>query len=107
MCFNPILYMEDQNSPLITEKGIKGSSNLIIEITPSSNSYIDRYVKKGKYEPFGVQEYWIADPGNKTLGIYKLDKKQEYKLFLFLAEGGEVKSSVLKGISFELREIIA
>ena len=106
--FQPdLIYLEDQKSSLITDKGIGGSPNLIIEIISPSNSYIDGSVKKGKYDLFGVEEYWIADPGNKTLEIYNLDEKQEYKLSLFLAEGGEVKSSVLKEISFELSGIFA
>ncbi len=104
--FQPdLIYLKDQNSPLLSEKGIIGAPDLIVEIISPSNSYIDRYVKKGKYAQFGVQEYWIADPGNKTIEVYNLAEGQEYSLTLFLAEEGEVKSSVLEGLTFELSNI--
>lgn len=103
--FQPdLVYVKQENLAIIQEKGIIGAPDLIIEIISPSNSYIDRYVKKAKYEQFEVQEYWIADPGNKTLEIYNLIENQ-YKLFLFLAEDGLVNSSVLEGLSFELSEV--
>jgi hypothetical protein len=54
-----------------------------------------------------MQEYWIADPGNKALEMYNVTGNQDYNLFLFLAEEGEVKSSVLEGLYFALNEIIS
>src|SRR5699024_4515976 len=103
--FQPdLIYLNDQNSPHIGFKGIEGTPNLIIEIISPSNSYIDRYVKKAKYEQFGVKEYWIVDPGNKTLEVYSL-VEEAYHLFLFLAEEGSVKSAVSEVLSFELRDI--
>lgn len=104
--FQPdLIYVDDQHASIIREKGIEGVPDLIIEIISPSNSYIDRYIKKGKYAQFGVKEYWIVDPANKTLEVFSLDQGQEYGLFLFLAEGGEVKSALLKDLSFELKEI--
>lgn len=104
--FQPdLVYLENQNSPFISDKGIEGVPDLIIEIISPSNSYIDRYVKKSNYALFGVKEYWIADPGNNTLEVYNLAENQEYNLFLFLAGEGEVKSVILQGLAFELREI--
>lgn len=103
--FQPdLIYLRDQNSPIVGFKGIEGAPDLIIEIISPSNSYIDRYVKKAKYEQFGVKEYWIVDPGNKTLEVYSL-VEGAYDLFLFLAEEGAVKSVVLSGLSFELKDI--
>lgn len=43
-----------------------------------------------------MKEYWIADPGNKTLKIFSLNEQKKYKLFLSLAEEGIVKSGVLE-----------
>ena len=106
--FQPdLIYLKDQKSPSLSEKGIIGAPDLIVEIISPSNSYIDRYIKKKKYSQFGVQEYWIVDPGNKTLEIYNLAEDQEYSLTLYLAVEGEVKSSVLEGLNFELGEIFA
>lgn len=106
--FQPdLVYVKQENAAIIQEKGIIGTPDMIAEVISPSNSYIDRYVKNGKYAQFGVKEYWIADPGNKTLEVYSLAENQEYKLFLFLAEEGTVTSATLKGLSFELKEIFS
>lgn len=88
-------------------RGIEGRPDLIIEIISPSNSYIDRYIKKKKYEEFGVKEYWIADPGNKTLEIFSLNEQKQYELFLFLAEEGHVRSGVLEEMGFDLKGTFA
>src|SRR5690606_7445910 len=104
--FQPdLVFVKKERLNIIQEKGIIGAPDLIVEIISPSNSYIDRYVKKTKYAQFGVKEYWIADPGNKTLEVYKLAEGSDYQLFLFLAEEGEVKSSLLEGLTFELSDI--
>ena len=84
-----------------------GTPNLIVEVISPSNSYIDRYSKKAKYEQFGVQEYWIVDPANKTLEIFAITASRQYELFLFLPMEGTVKSTILSNLNFELSDIFA
>lgn len=103
--FQPdIVFIEKQNLKIIKEHGIEGAPDLVVEVISPTNSYIDRYSKKAKYEEFGVKEYWIVDPGNKTLEIFVL-KEGVYELFLFLAEDGKVFSKLLKEVNFELFNI--
>ena len=82
-----------------------GIPDLVVEVISPSNSYIDRYSKKVKYEQFGVKEYWIADPANQTLEIFALGSAGNYELFLFLPQQGSVKSTVLNSLDFELANI--
>jgi Uma2 family endonuclease len=100
-----LVFVTSTNSSIIQEKGIMGTPNLVAEITSPTSSYIDRYAKKAKYEQFGVQEYWIVDPANKTLEIFEINASSQYKLLLSLAIRGKVLSNVLKESSFELAEI--
>ena len=100
-----LVFVSAARSPIIQEKGIMEAPDLIAEIISPSNSYIDRYSKKAKYEQFGVKEYWIVDPANKTLEIFVLTAAQHYELFLFLAAEGNVKSTLLAGLDFELSVI--
>lgn len=73
-----------------------------MEIISPSNSFKDRNQKKRLYQKFGVEEYWIIDPGNRTLEIY--DFKSENPV-LYLAEEGIVTSNLLPGLSFSLGEL--
>ncbi len=82
-----------------------GTPDLVVEVISPSNSYIDRYSKKTKYEQFGVKEYWIADPANQTLEIFTLGPAGNYELFLFLPQRGEVRSNILPNLDFDLSEV--
>ncbi len=109
--FSPIdLYLDDKNvfqpdlvflssKEIISEKGIEGPPDIVVEVISPSNSFIDRNIKKRKYLEFGVKEVWIVDPANQTLEIYT---DSEEKPSLYLAGEGKVRSTVLNELSFEL-----
>lgn len=102
--FQPdLLYLSVERSGFLTKKGIEGPPDLIVEIISPSNSYMDRYEKKEAYQQFGVTEYWIVDPANKTLEIYNGSTWD--KPWLYLANEGAVKSTVLSVLAFDLNEI--
>jgi Uma2 family endonuclease len=103
--FQPdLLYLSEQNKKFITERGIEGPPDLIVEIISPSNSYTDRNIKKKTYLNFGVQEYWIVDPGNKTIEAYTPETGLDSPL-LYLAEEGAVTSQVLPVLNFNLTDI--
>lgn len=58
----------------ITEKNIQGTPDLIIEILSPSTSIIDRRLKRGLYERFGVLEYIIIDPHGETAERFTLSE---------------------------------
>ena len=99
-----LVYVLKRNLNKLSKRGIEGAPDLIIEIISPSNSYIDRYEKKNLYQQFKVKEYWIVDPGNCTLEIYKLEN-EEYNLAQYLAEKGTVKSPLLPGLSLKIDTI--
>lgn len=97
-----LVYIAEANRHIITERGLEGAPELVVEVVSPSNSYIDRYTKKKKYLEFGVKEYWIIDPGNKTLEIYTSDSGRPD---LYLAGAGEVCSGILEQRTFDLKEL--
>lgn len=52
--------------------GIYGAPDLVIEILSPSTAKIDRLEKKQNYEAFGVREYWIVNPKDKSIETYHL-----------------------------------
>jgi Uma2 family endonuclease len=98
-----LLVIKQERKSLLSERGIEGAPDLILEIISPSNSYMDRYEKKEAYQQFGVAEYWIVDPANKTLEIYNGSAWD--KPWLYLANEGAVKSTILPTLTFDLKEI--
>ena len=104
--FQPdLLYVSNKNKSFITKRGIEGPPELIVEIISPSNTFSDRNTKMKKYLEFGVAEFWLIDPGNKTLEVYLRVQDNPEVPHLFLAEEGEVTSTIFSNLSFELREI--
>ncbi|MEM7551950.1 MAG: Uma2 family endonuclease [Bacteroidota bacterium] len=91
--FQPdLMYLSSRHSGYVIERGLNGPPDLVVEIISPSNSIFDRNTKKKKYLEFGVGEYWIIDPANKTFELYTEDIDNPDQ---FLVEKGLIKSSVL------------
>jgi Uma2 family endonuclease len=89
-----------------TEKNYKGVPNLIIEIVSPSNASHDTVIKLNLYQKFGVPEYWIASPKNKTISIYNYDK--ELKAFAeptIYSKDDIVKSDIFNDLYIKLEDI--
>ena len=103
--FQPdLVFLSDNNKKFLTERGIEGPPDLVVEIISPSNSYTDRNQKKNSYLQFGIREYWIVDPGNETIEIYTPEGGLDVPVF-FASIEGEVSSAILKGRTFNLKEI--
>ena len=100
-----LVFVSSPRVSIVQEKGIMDTPDLIVEVISPSNSYIDRYTKKAKYEQFGVKEYWIVDPANKTLEIFTLSTTGQYELILFIAGKGRVKSTIFASLDLDLSDI--
>ncbi len=103
--FQPdLVYLSDKNKKYLTGRGIEGPADLVVEIISPSNSYTDRNQKKDEYLKFGVSEYWIIDPANKTIEIYTPSTGGDVPV-LYLSTSGMVKSVTLENLQFELKDI--
>lgn len=103
--FQPdLVYLPDRNKDYLTDKGIEGPPDLIIEIISPFNGYIDRNQKKDSYLKFGIKEYWIVDPGNETIEIYTPEGGTDVPVF-FASKDGEVTSTAIKNLRFTLKDI--
>lgn len=102
--FQPdLIFISDENKDIITERGIEGTPDLVVEIISPSNSFVDRNTKRLKYLKLGVKEYWIIDGANRTLEIYKPVMEEIPELFI--AGEGRVKSTIDKSINFDLEDL--
>ncbi|WP_240941633.1 Uma2 family endonuclease [Paenibacillus sp. HB172176] len=56
----------------ISKNGCHGAPQMIVEVLSPSTALKDFNEKFNLYQKFGVQEYWIVDPGNRTVHVYAL-----------------------------------
>ncbi len=88
----------------VDEKGCLGAPNLIIEILSKGNSKKDLTIKFDLYEENGVQEYWIVNPSEKDVHIYKLQNGKYIGSRPFIMET-EIQSPTFPELKFEVDKI--
>lgn len=53
--------------------GCRGAPDFILEVGSPRTAVRDRLQKRALYERHGVREYWIIDPDERELLVYRLD----------------------------------
>lgn len=99
-----LLLLLNDNLNKLKEKKIEGAPDLVIEILSPPTGYYDAKYKKSVYEKFGVKEYWLVDPKDKTVEIYE-NVSGKFAVISDLTKDDTAKSKLLAGFSIELEKI--
>jgi Uma2 family endonuclease len=97
-----ILFMRAGRTHLIG-KIVKGVPDLVIEILSDSNRRYDVRTKYEIYERAGVAEYWIVDPDELGVRVFR----REGDRFAPVEVGDTITSPLLPGFALPLSEIFA
>jgi Uma2 family endonuclease len=102
-----IVFLAKENFRLLQKKqhGIMGVPDLVVEIISPASFYRDVHEKKEIYERFQIKEYWIVDPGNRTVEVFFLENGK-YRLFAFAGGSGKVQSKILEGFEVDVLAIM-
>ena len=57
----------------VQDKGIFGAPDLVVEVLSPGTARYDRGHKRDVYEKYGVREYWIVSPTDRSVEQYVLD----------------------------------
>ena len=87
------------------EKGLKGAPQLVVEVLSLPLALNDRTKKFELYQESGVQEYWIADPLNKTIEVYKFQGDGPVEV-IFISKEGNLRSSYLPNFCIPIRLLL-
>jgi len=55
----------------ITDRGVEKPPGLVVEVLSPTSSSIDRVKKPRRYGDFGVPEYWVADPEEGVVWVWR------------------------------------
>ena len=99
-----ILFISHQRRGIIGEQNISGAPDLVVEILSPSTEERDRGIKSQLYCRYGVQEYWLVDPEERTVEVLTLSP-EGYQVLGRYSEDEVVSSQVLAGFQFLAEEI--
>ncbi len=86
----------------LDDRGCIGAPDIVVEILSPGNNKTELLYKYSIYEEFGVKEYWVVSPGDKTLLKYTLDVKGKYQPSKLFTLSEKVYSEVLPGFELDL-----
>jgi Uma2 family endonuclease len=90
---------------IVTERGIEGSPDLVVEILSPGSRKRDKVIKMRTYAQYGINEYWIVDSITRTLEQYQLVDSGLYELRNLFEGNDEVTSDKLPCVSFVIGDM--
>ncbi len=88
----------------IKKFGCVGAPDLIVEILSPSTSRKDQKEKFELYEEFGVREYWLVSPENRSV-ILNVLEKNKYKTFRPVTSGEKMHSAIFPDLVIDLEDV--
>lgn len=99
-----ILFISKERENIIGEKNIQGAPDLVVEVLSEGTSYRDLVKKKKLYARFGVKEYWIVDPIEKTVEKYS-NKEKTFTTEISYSQNDILESLLLPGLKMQLSDV--
>ena len=101
-----LLMVHRSQISIISQKGVTGPPDLVVEILSPSTLRRDKVDKLKTYARFGVPEYWIVEPTLGSLEQYILENDR-YELINVYQGDEPVRSQHVTCIRFTMGEIMA
>jgi len=99
-----VLFISAERMPDSGAGFFEGPPDLIVEVLSPSSIRTDRFVKFDAYERAGVREYWIADPGTRSVEVFILPGR-EYALLGQFRANETLKSDLLPGLEISVKSL--
>jgi len=104
VCQPDLLFVGQERSHLITDRGVEGPPDLVVEILSGATEARDRREKFQLYFLFGISEYWIIDPEGKTLETYRR-APDRYELIRTLHPPDTLDPPQFPGLTLRLEDL--
>ncbi len=76
-----IFFVSNERRGIITEKQVLGAPDLVVEILSPSTAHRDRGIKLDLYARRGVREYWIVDPVDDVVDVWRFGENPGHERF--------------------------
>lgn len=98
-----LMFITREREQLITRANLQGAPNLVIEILSPSTQRLDATLKLKRYDRFGVDEYWLADPETESIAVYR----RSNELLELIDTPDPLTSPLLPDFALAVREVFA
>ena len=108
MVFQPdVVVLLKQSRDKLKERHIVGAPDMIVEVVSPGSATTDRFDKYQAYAQAGIPEYWIVEPGTRTVEVLTLPeagKEERYRSLGVFQGKAKLPSLVLPGFDVPVEE---
>ena len=101
-----LVYVSRERRGLISDRGIEGAPDLVVEVLSPSTRARDRGIKMRRYAAAGVPHYWLLDPVTGALEPYRL-RGQTYELLEVYGPGSIYRPELFPGLEIAIADLWA
>jgi Uma2 family endonuclease len=99
-----IVFISNDRKSALTEEGLSGAPNFVVEILSRSTEKLDKGPKKKIYAQSGVDELWLIDPKQKTVALYHLGESVDFPAATYSGKD-TFESRTFPGLKFSCAKI--
>jgi Uma2 family endonuclease len=101
-----VFVLDERWNQVVTGEKFSGAPDLVIEVISAGaeNRRRDLLVKQQLYAKYGVAEYWIVDPQNRLIEIYRL-RDGRLESAATLGDGDEITTPLLPGLRISVNSV--
>jgi len=96
-----LLFVSRDRLGIVTDQGVEGAPELILEILSSGTIQRDRVEKAQLYARHGVRHYWLVDPEARAIEAFELAEGQ-YRRTARLAGEATFVPALFPGLAIPL-----
>jgi Uma2 family endonuclease len=89
----------------LDDRGANGVPDMVIEVLSDSTRNKDLSIKLLLYQKFGVKEYWIIDPSDDTIYVYKPASDGKYQVDHIYNKEEILKVGIFNDLSISVKDI--
>ena len=89
----------------LDDRGVKGAPDLVVEIISPSTAKRDITTKYELYQRYGVKEYWLMYPNDRTLLVYRLSDNSKYAAADVFGESDIVPVPLLGDLTIDMGKV--
>lgn len=91
---------------IISERGIEGVPDVVVEILSPSTRANDVILKRGAYARCGIPEYWVVDPETSRVEVLRLGEA-DYELVMRYDRASTLLSPAFAEVQIDLAQVFA
>lgn len=99
-----LIHISQQRSNIISERGVEGSPDLVVEVLSPSTAARDRGIKMRRYAAAGVPHYWLLDSLARAIEAYGLGE-QGYELLGTFGPGTVFRPDLFPGLDIPIDDL--